>query len=59
MTTNIKSLLEKRIDKAIEQLNSLANEQAHRLNGADLSEVEIEDLQEVIDILEGKWDNGL
>lgn len=43
-----------RMAQAIEQLNSLANEQAHRLHGCNYSEIDIDDLQGVIDILEGR-----
>ena len=43
--------LENRIAYAAEQLHSLANEQIHRRNGA---EIDAEDLEEVVDILVGK-----
>lgn len=46
--------LEGRQKAAIEQLNSLANEQVHRLHGCQYPEIDIEDLQEVIAMLEGQ-----
>jgi tetrahydromethanopterin S-methyltransferase subunit G len=46
--------LESRIEWAAEQLHSLANEQVHRKHGCLYSEVEPDDLEEVVDILTGK-----
>lgn len=40
--------------QAIEQLNSLANEDVHRRHGCQYAEIGYEDLQEVIDTLRGK-----
>lgn len=45
--------LQLRIQKAIEQLNSLAVEYVHRKNGEQYSEIDADDLQEVVDILNG------
>lgn len=42
-----------RIEWAVEQLHSLANEQIHRSNGADFAEIDAEDLEEVVDVLTG------
>lgn len=53
MSSEIEDLKVK-IKDAIEQLDSLINEQVHRRNGEQYSEVDIDDLQEVIDILKGK-----
>lgn len=46
--------LEKRQNKAIEQLHSLACEQVHRQHGCFYPEIDIEDLREVIAILKGE-----
>lgn len=46
--------LEARIHWAAEQLHSLANEQIHRQHGCPYSEIDSEDLEEVVDVLTGK-----
>lgn len=46
--------LEKRQTLASEELHSLANEQRHRRCGCDYAEISPEDLDEIVDILEGK-----
>ncbi len=57
LETRIKEL-ELRIKAAIEQLNSLANEQVHRNHGCPYPEVDIADLEEVIAILKGTENAG-
>lgn len=53
MEDDIKEL-KRRIVWAVEQLQSLANEQIHRRNGAPFAEIDSEDLEEVVDVLTGK-----
>lgn len=48
------SILNNRIEKAKEQLRSLINEIVHRQHGCNYPEIDIEDLDEVINILNGK-----
>jgi len=49
----VEEYFQPRINRAVEQLNSLAVEYVHRKNGEQYAEIDNEDLQEVIDILNG------
>lgn len=45
--------LQKRINLAIGQLHSLANEHRHRRNGAPFAEIDDDDLEGIINMLKG------